>query len=111
MKVLLFLYVKVEEGNMRQVSNFNICFNFCFFNINCCVFSNHLNPPAHPCPNCNNVLTKLGIKQAIYTVTTGGLGAWAYNKNQNVEAPTWETARRERTWRREGGGEGFRGVM
>ncbi|GMH91110.1 hypothetical protein TrVE_jg5045 [Triparma verrucosa] len=58
---------------------------------------------AHPCPNCNNVLTKLGIKQAIYTVTTGGLGAWAYNKNQNVDAPTWETARRERTWRREGG--------
>ena len=60
-------------------------------------------PSAHPCPNCNNVLTKLGIKQAIYTVATGGLGAWAYNKNQNVEAPTWETARRERTWRRDGG--------
>ena len=55
---------------------------------------------AHPCPNCNNVLTRCGVRQAIFTREEGGLGAWAFNNNPDLEAPTLDTARDADTWSR-----------
>jgi deoxycytidylate deaminase len=52
---------------------------------------------AHPCPSCNNVLTKFGVKQAIFTTDNGNLGVWSF-KRKEIEIPTFDLAKSEGTY-------------
>mmetsp|Transcript_8219 Transcript_8219/g.16587 ORF Transcript_8219/g.16587 Transcript_8219/m.16587 type:complete len:443 (+) Transcript_8219:34-1362(+) len=53
---------------------------------------------AHPCPSCNNVLTKFGVKQAIFTTDDGNLGVWTFKQKEDLETPTYDLAKSEGTF-------------
>ena len=52
---------------------------------------------AHPCPSCNNVLTKYGVKQAVFTTDDGNLGVWTL-RQKDVETPTYDLAKKQGTF-------------
>jgi deoxycytidylate deaminase len=57
---------------------------------------------AHPCPNCNNALTRLGVRRAVFTRAEGGLGVWDISHKAAVEAPSYDKAKEEDSFVRPG---------
>lgn len=53
---------------------------------------------AHPCPNCNNALIRYGVRQAVFTNDDGSLGVWSFTENSCLPAPSYELAKKNRTF-------------
>ena len=50
---------------------------------------------AHPCPSCNNALTRFGVRRAMFTKSNGNLGVWEISYKQECPAPSYDKAKEE----------------